>query len=129
MGGNVKDLDLGRFEQALDVGDKLVVVEFYSNNCAFCAAVAPIYEALSHEMGDEAVFARINAQENPTLAQKFGVMGTPTFKFFCRKQAIGDIVGEVNITLLRNSIKDFIRHRTECPFKMTPLRFEMDGYG
>jgi len=129
MGGNVKDLDLGKFEQALDVGDKLVVVEFYSNNCAFCAAVAPIYEALSAEMGEEAVFARINAQENPALATKFGVMGTPTFKFFCRKQAIGDIVGEVNITLLRNSIKDFIRHRTECPFGVTPLKFEIDGYG
>jgi ferredoxin len=51
----VKELDLSQFEQTLDVGDKLVVVEFYSNNCAFCAAVAPIYEALSREMGDEAV--------------------------------------------------------------------------
>ena len=45
------------------------------------------------------------------------------------EQAIGDIVGEVNITILRNSIKDFIRHRTECPFNMTPLKFEIDGYG
>ena len=127
--GNVKELDPDSFERVISSGDRLVIVEFYTSTCANCAALAPIYEALSSEMRREAVFARINANTYNTVAARFGIMGVPTIKFFCRNRPIGDIVGEVNPTLLRNTIKDFIRHRTECLSKSTPLRLEIDGYG
>jgi thiol-disulfide isomerase/thioredoxin len=126
--GGVKELDMGQVDQVLDEGDRLVILEFYTDNCAFCAAVAPVYQQLSNELANEAVFTRINAAQNSQLAQRFGVRGTPTFKFFCRGRPIGDLVGEMNITLLRNSIKDFIRHRLECVSKSTPLVTELDGY-
>ncbi len=129
MGANVSELEPSTFGKALDSGDRLVVVEFYTNSCSNCAALAPIYEALSAEMGNEAVFARLNAADHPALAQRFGVLGVPTIKFFCRGRPIGDIVGQVNATVLRNTIKDFIRHRTECVTKSTALWTEMDGYG
>lgn len=128
MTGGVKELDMGQVDQVLDEGDRLVILEFYTDNCAFCAAVAPVYQQLSNELANEAVFTRINAAQNSQLAQRFGVRGTPTFKFFCRGRPIGDLVGEMNITLLRNSIKDFIRHRLECVSKSTPLVTELDGY-
>ena len=129
VAGNVKELDNSLFDQLLNSGDKLVIVEFYTNSCVNCAAVAPIYEQLSSELSNEALFTRINAQEHAPVAMKYGVMGVPTFKFFCRNRPIGDIVGEVNTTLLRNTIKDFIRHRAECLLKSTPLQPEIDGYG
>ena len=129
MGGNVAELDGALFERLLGSGDKLIVVEFYTDGCVNCAAVAPIYESVSAEMAGEAVFTRINAQRHAPLAVKYGIQGVPTFKFFCRNRPIGDIVGEVNITLLRNTIKDFIRHRAECLLKSTPMTFEIDGYG
>jgi thioredoxin 1 len=127
--GNVSELDPSSFGKALESGDRLVVVEFYTNTCVNCAALAPVYEALSAELGKEASFTRLNANTHTALAQKFGVMGVPTIKFFCRGRPIGDIVGEVNATVLRNTIKDFIRHRVECVSKSTALATEMDGYG
>jgi thiol-disulfide isomerase/thioredoxin len=123
------ELDTGGLDGVLASGDRLVILEFYTDDCAFCAAVAPVYEQLSNELAAEAVFTRINAARHAELALRFGVRGTPTFKFFCRGRPIGDIVGELNITLLRNSIKDFIRHRLECVSKSTPLATELDGYG
>jgi thioredoxin 1 len=129
MPENVQELDPASFGKALDSGDRLVVVEFYTNTCSNCAALAPIYDALAREMGREASFTRVNANAQIALAQKFGVMGVPTIKFFCKGRPIGDIVGEVNATVLRNTIKDFIRHRTECITKSTALWTEMDGYG
>jgi len=125
----VKELDIGLLDSVLDSGDRLVILEFYTDDCAFCAAVAPVYEQLSNELAKEAVFTRINAARHTELALRFGVRGTPTFKFFCRGRPIGDLVGEMNITLLRNSIKDFIRHRLECVSKSTPIATELDGYG
>ena len=80
-------------------------------------------------MGREALFTRVNAATHSSLAARFGIMGVPTIKFFCRGRPIGDIVGEVNATVLRNTIKDFIRHRTECVSRSTAIWTEMDGYG
>jgi thioredoxin 1 len=129
MVGGVKELDIGQLNQVLESGDRLVILEFYTEDCAFCAAVAPLYEQLSNELAGDAVFTRINARKNTELALRFGVRGTPTFKFFCRGRPIGDIVGEMNITLLCNTINDFIRHQLECLSRSTPLTTELDGYG
>ncbi len=127
--GNVLELDPSSFGKALESGDRLVVVEFYTMTCPNCAALAPVYEALSGELGREASFARVNAAAHTALAARFGIMGVPTIKFFCRGRPIGDIVGEVNATVLRNTVRDFIRHRVECVSKSTILRTEIDGYG
>jgi hypothetical protein len=42
---------------------------------------------------------------------------------------VGELVGAINTTILRNTIKDLIRHRNECVNKSTRISYEMDGYG
>ena len=129
MERDIIELNKGSFDEVLEGTEKLVIVEFYTSTCPNCAAIAPVYESLSKELQEEASFAQVNAGQNPELASRFGIMGVPTFKFFCKNRPIGEIVGEVNATILRNTIKDFIRHRNECISKSTKLVYEMDGYG
>ena len=126
---NVRELDGKGFDQAVSDAKSLVVVEFYTDTCVHCAAMAPVYDDLSKELAKYAVFARINSERHPEIARRFGVMGTPTFKFFCGARPIGEIVGEINETILRNTVKDFVRHRNECASRSTPIIYEMDGYG
>ena len=114
MSGNIEDLDPTSFEKVTGGTDRLVIVEFFNSACPSCQAIAPVYEALSKELGENAVFTRVNAQQNMEIAMRFGIMATPTFKFFCKGRPIGELVGSVNETLLRNTIKDLIRHRSEC---------------
>ena len=128
MSGTVKDINERTFLETIKASDKLVVVEFYLTTCPNCIAIAPVYEALSKELQDKAVFTKINAQENMGVSSQYGIMATPTFKFFCKEQPIGELVGAVNETMLRNTIKDLIRHRSECTSKSTKLIFEIDGY-
>ena len=109
--------------------DKLIVVEFWSPICSVCREVAPIYEAVSNELSGEALFCRMNTETNGILPQSLGVVATPTFMFFCRERQVGAIVGLVNQTSLRNTIKDAIRHRTECVSKSKKISYEQDGYG
>jgi len=116
-------------DETLKSTEALIVVEFYSPNCGNCVAIAPVYEKLSEEFQKNATFTKINAPLNMDLAYHYGVMATPTFKFFCKGRPIAELVGEVNETLLRNTIKDLIRHRNECVSKSTRLVFEIDGYG
>jgi thioredoxin-like negative regulator of GroEL len=123
------ELDDASFDETVNKSDKLIIVEFYTTTCPNCAAIAPVYSKMSEELEKEAVFAKINVERNTMVATRYAVMGVPTFKFFCKNKTIGGIVGSVNATMLRNTIKDYVRHRLECATKQTPMVFEMDGYG
>lgn len=124
----VKDLNAQSFEQLLKNSDKLIVVEFYQLECPFCAEIAPLYEQMSLEMPDDVVFSRIDAGSEIDLAIQFGIMATPTFKMFCRDKLVGEVVGETNATVLRNTIKDAINHQLVCSARRKRT-FELDGYG
>jgi len=129
MAGEVEETSDASFEVLLNSTEDLVIVEFYTDSCPNCKAMAPIYTELAEELSGKAVFARMNAGENPGTSSAQGVRGVPTFRFFCQARPIGELVGAVNATLLRNTIKDLVRHRTECVGRSTPISFEMDGYG
>lgn len=129
MGDNIKELDDKSFDETLKNTDKLVIVEFYNTTCPNCQAIAPVYVELSQELEREAVFTKVNVERNTAISARYGVMGVPTFKFFCKNRPIGEIVGSVHATMLRNTIKDYIRHKLECVSKSTSIVFEMDGYG
>ena len=129
MVDNIKDLNEQEFDGLLTNKDDFISVMFYTTTCPNCLAIAPVYEELSNELAKDAVFTQVNAQQNMTLAAKYGVMATPTFKFFCKGGPIGELVGAIPSTMLRNTIKDLIRHRMECAASSTSFRYEMDGYG
>lgn len=128
MSSDIKELNSKDFAEVIKESKKLVIVEFYSKSCGQCQAIAPTYQELSEELLDFAKFTQVDVVTNTQLSQEMGVMGTPTFKFFCAGRAIGEIVGAVNATLLRNTIKDMVRHKNECISKSTPINYEMDGY-
>ena len=65
------------FEKAV-AGDKPVLVDFFATWCGPCRMIAPIIEELASELEDEAVIGKVNVDEEPGLAQRFGVMSIPT---------------------------------------------------
>jgi thiol-disulfide isomerase/thioredoxin len=125
----VVELDHLSFQQLMGSTDKLVIVEFYLTDCPVCQAMEPVYEALSEELAEEAVFGKIDAQVNLDLALQYGVVGTPTYKLFCKDKFLGEIVGETNATVLRNTIRDMIRHQAACSLRSKKVNYELDGYG
>lgn len=129
MNPGIKELNEDTFDETLQETEKLVIVEFYNTTCPNCQAIAPVYEELSQELKQEAVFTRVNAMQNTRIASRYGILSVPTFKFFCKDKPIGELVGALHATVIRNTIKDLIKHKNECASKSTKLAFEMDGYG
>jgi thioredoxin-like negative regulator of GroEL len=125
----IEELNDSTFMELLNNSDKFISVMFYTTTCPNCRAITPVYQELSRELKKDAIFTRINAQNNAGTSSQYGIMGVPTFKFFCKGQPIGEIVGAINATILRNTIKDLIRHKNECAAKTTKFSWEMDGYG
>ncbi len=123
----VKDIDENAFNDLIQSNRKLLVVEFYTRTCPVCKSMEPIFQNVAREMKDEATFIKIDASKNQSLAAFYGIMGVPTFKFFCGKEIMREFQGEMNHTILKNTIKDLIKHMSQC--KTRSKVFEIDGYG
>jgi thioredoxin 1 len=71
----------------------LVVVDCWAAWCAPCRAIAPIVEQLAKEYSGKVVFGKLNVDENPETAQKFGIMAIPTLLVMKNGNEIDRIVG------------------------------------
>lgn len=59
-----------------------VLVDFWAEWCTPCKAIAPALEQISEELGEKVTIAKLDIDENPDTATKFGVMSIPTMILF-----------------------------------------------
>lgn len=70
-----------------------VLVDFWAVWCGPCQVQGPIVEEVSAAMGDKAKVVKINVDENPTHAQKFGIMSIPTLLIFKGGNVVKQFIG------------------------------------
>lgn len=122
----VQEVDQFSLEKLLGSARKVVVVDFYLPGCPICQELESVLEELSREMAEEAAFTLVNAEDNLDLALQYGVLVTPTIKIFCRGRFLGEIVGSADATIIRDTVRDAIRHRSCRPDEEGP-RPDMNG--
>ncbi len=71
----------------------LIVVDCWAAWCAPCRAIAPIVEELAKEYSGKVVFGKLNVDENPETAQRFGVMAIPTLLVMKEGKEVDRVVG------------------------------------
>jgi thioredoxin len=117
------------FEQQVEKAKLPVTVMFYSPTCAFCRMMEPYFAQYAAEYREKVAFVRVNVMANLFTGERFGVLSTPTFAFFCGGKPVQSMVGAVYPTLLKNRIEDVLLHGKECALKSTEINYEISGYG
>ena len=70
------------FDQEVLQSDKAVIVDFWAEWCGPCHAVAPVLDKIADERSEELRLVKVNIDEEPALAQKYGVVSIPTIVLF-----------------------------------------------
>jgi thioredoxin 1 len=125
MFGAIEEINAIEWEERILASKMLVVVEFWDRQCPHCRVVEPVYDELSLEYGDKLKFTRLNvleSSENQKLAARHGIMGTPTFLFFCGGRPVHGVVGALPKEDLAQAIEFIIRKHKDCTKKSTPLK-------
>ena len=82
-----------------------VVLDFWAPWCGPCRMVGPMLETLAEQMDGQVRFVKINVDENPQNASRFGVQGIPTLLFFRGGNLVDTVVGALPETALRDRIE------------------------
>ncbi len=91
MSNAVKHLTDSEFTAATAQGTTLV--DFWAPWCGPCRMIAPILDELSNELEGQVNIAKMNVDENPEVASKFGIQSIPTMILMKDGKPIGKLVG------------------------------------
>jgi len=86
-------LSSSEFDKEVLKSDKPAVVDFYADWCGPCRMVSPIIEKLSTEYSGKVKFVKVNTDDNPDIAMKYGIMSIPTIMVFKNGQVASTVIG------------------------------------
>ena len=96
------------FEETVLKSTTPVIVDFWAPWCGPCKMVAPILEKLASEYAGKMVVAKVNTDDNPEWAGKYGVQGIPTMLFVSGGKIVHRQVGALPERMLREAVTQFL---------------------
>ena len=99
------DVSDATFETEVISADQPVLVDFWAEWCAPCKMIAPIVEDLSNEYDGRFKFVKLNVDDSPNTAAKYGVRGIPTLLIFHGGQPVDQLVGAVPKNVLKGRVE------------------------
>ena len=88
------------------LGKEAALVDFSAAWCGPCKAMAPVFEAIAEQYGQQLTFAKLDTDACPALSAKYGVRGIPTFVLFKQGERIASLSGMIPKSELINFIEE-----------------------
>jgi thioredoxin 1 len=108
MASAVKHVTDASFEEDVLKNDKSILVDFWAPWCGPCRQIAPSLEAIATEHGEKLDIVKLNIDENPATAAKYGVLSIPTLNVYQGGEIVKTIVGAKPKAALERELGEFI---------------------
>ena len=83
------------FDETLATTDELLLVDFWATWCGPCRAIAPVLDALERDQAGRVRVAKVNVDDEPALAARYGVRSIPTILFVKDGRVVDTVIGAV----------------------------------
>ena len=104
-----KDVTTASFQADVLDSARPVLVDFWAEWCGPCRMVSPILDELSVEYADKISIVKVNVDDEPELAQKYGITGIPALQVFKGGELVKSMVGAKPKNILLQDLADFIK--------------------
>jgi thioredoxin 1 len=109
MSEYVREVKEHDFDQVVLKSKAPVLVDFWAEWCGPCRTIAPTVEAIAEQYGDATRVFKLNVDDSPAIAQRYGIKGIPTLIIFQDGAEKERIVGVASQEKISRTIDRYIR--------------------
>ena len=95
MGDTALNLGDTTFDDEIKKHSEVLMVDFWAEWCGPCRAIAPALDELTREAKGRVCLAKVNVDESPALAARYGIRSIPTILFMKDGKVVDQVIGAV----------------------------------
>ena len=105
---DLREVSDSSFEKDVLGSDKPVLVDFWAEWSAPCRMLAPTVAAVAQHYGDSANVVKLNVDDNPSTAQRYGIKGIPTLILFRDGKEVERVVGATSKESITRMVEKYV---------------------
>ena len=103
-----KDVTDATFQTEVLDSEKTIMVDFWAEWCGPCRAVGPILDQIAAEHADKLSIVKLNVDDNPETAMKYGITSIPAMKVYRGGEVVKTVIGAKPKPALEADLAEFL---------------------